>query len=71
MNTLLRFLFLPALLLLLVGCGQEVAETAVSPTTAPSPTVAPTAPSRDPYNPDPTLIANTGRPQFVTAYADW
>lgn len=79
MKVLLRFLFLPALFFLLAGCGTTSTETAVSaePTIAPQPTAEPTvaaeptAASRNAYNPDPTLVASTGRPQFVTAYADW
>lgn len=83
MKHLLRFLFLKTLLLLLaVGCTTAVEETAVSP--APSPTPQPTATavatvaaepaataSHNAYNPDITLLSATGRPQFVTAYADW
>lgn len=75
MKVLLRFLFLPAMFLLLVGCGKTAvsAEPTIAPQPTAEPTVAaePTATSRNAYNPDPTLIASTGRPQFVTAYADW
>jgi hypothetical protein len=84
MKHLLRFLFLQTLFLLLaVGCTTGMEETAVS--TPPSPTPQPTATAvatvaaepaatashNDAYNPDITLLSTTGRPQFVTAYADW
>ncbi|MCA9997835.1 MAG: hypothetical protein KDE56_18880 [Anaerolineales bacterium] len=68
MKALLRFLFLPALFLLLVGCGSTATP---QPTAAPTIAAEPTTPSHNAYDPDPTLIANTGRPQFVSAYADW
>ena len=77
MRRLLLFVIL-LMGLLLVACGGSVAEEATVPpstadeaATAVSTESGPVNPNRRYAVPDLTLVANTGRPQFLNSFANW
>lgn len=57
-------------LLALTACGPTAAEPIAAPAAPVTvETPAPEAPALDPT--DVTLVANTGRPQFLNSFATW
>lgn len=68
------FLFLASTAVFLIACGSSQAPENPTPTAAPAAaaTVVPNEPATSAVNPsDLSLIGQTGRPQFLNAYASW
>jgi uncharacterized lipoprotein YajG len=67
MKLILRILFLSLLASVTAACA---ATSSTIPAAQPEATAVPTQPNS--YVPsDVSLVANTGRPQFLDSYADW
>jgi len=69
MKLILRILFLILLAFVAAACASSTTPTAQPEAAS---TVPPQATSDQGYVPsDVSMVANTGRPQFLDSYADW
>jgi protein-disulfide isomerase len=70
MKLILRIGFLSLMALIAAACATTSLTTPTAqPTSTPAPTQANTNQGYVPS--DVSLVANTGRPQFLDSYADW